>query len=282
MFGPQGPKLVEQVCRVVATLRSLTPPFTAPLRDSPAGATHWGFPLAPTCSATDRRGHRAPRRDPAQDSAAAASWLSRTLLADSGEDCRDRRTDLCRPVVKRVCVFCGAQPGNNPAYRAAAARFGALLARRGLALVYGAGRTGLMGALVEAALERGAVATGVVPRSLDTSEQVHAALPKLHVVPDLGARKALMLASADAFVALPGGYGTFDELLETVSQAQLGLHRKPTGVLNVAGYFDGLVRQFDRAVREGFITAADRDLLVVTDDAERLLDELAARAAGRR
>jgi uncharacterized protein (TIGR00730 family) len=181
--------------------------------------------------------------------------------------------------VKRICVFCGAQAGNSPAYREAATRFGALLARRGLALVYGAGRTGLMGALVEAALQNGAEATGVVPKSLDSAEQVHAALPNLHVVPDLGARKALMLECADAFVALPGGYGTIDELLESASQAQLGLHHKPTGLLNVAGYFDGLVRQLDHAVREGFITPADRNLLVVTEHAEGLLDELAARAA---
>jgi len=176
--------------------------------------------------------------------------------------------------VSSICVFCAASVGRHSAYRAAATVLGSLLGERGHALVYGAGRTGLMGALAEAALAAGARVTGVVPESLNTPELVHQALSRLEVVPDLHVRKARMVALSDAFVSLPGGYGTLDELLDAVAHAQLRFHDKPVGVLNVDGYFDSLLEQLRRSVSDGFLTAGQLDLLEVAGAPAALLDRV--------
>ncbi len=173
-----------------------------------------------------------------------------------------------------ICVFCGASSGHSGSYRSAAAELGAALARRGFGLVYGAGRTGLMGAVAEAALAGGAAVTGIVPRALHTPELVHPALSRLEVVPNLHVRKARMVELSDAFVALPGGYGTLDELLEAVTHAQLGFHHKPVGVLNVDGYFDALLAQLQRCVSDGFLPTEQLGLLDIASDPNALLDQI--------
>jgi uncharacterized protein (TIGR00730 family) len=179
--------------------------------------------------------------------------------------------------VNNVCVFCGACVGGPAVYAEAGRRLGALLAGRGLGLVYGAGHVGLMGVLADAALAAGGRVVGVIPQDLVDRELAHTALTELIVVDTMHQRKALMAERSDAFVALPGGYGTLDETFEILTWAQLGLHSKPVGLLNVAGYFDGLLAWLDHAGREGFLRAKHRDLLLVDDEAERLLDRLAAR-----
>jgi uncharacterized protein (TIGR00730 family) len=176
--------------------------------------------------------------------------------------------------VSAICVFCGASAGLSGNYRAAAADLGTVVAERGFDMVYGAGRTGLMGVVAEAALAGGAQVTGIVPRSLNTPELVHQALSRLEVVPDLYLRKARMVELSDAFVALPGGYGTLDELLEAITLAQLGFHQKPVGALNVNGYFDALLAQLQRSVADGFLPAEQLDLLSVASDPRTLLDQI--------
>jgi uncharacterized protein (TIGR00730 family) len=183
--------------------------------------------------------------------------------------------------MRRICVFCGANSGTRSEYAAAAQQLGALLAQRGLELVYGAGRTGLMGVLAEATLAAGGKVIGVVPEALNTQQLVHPALSRLKVVADLARRKALMADLSDGFIALPGGLGTLDELLEATTAAQLGFHQKPVGALNLAGFFDSLCRQLGRAVSEGFLPAPHRHLLVVETDPATLLDRFGAGAAPR-
>jgi uncharacterized protein (TIGR00730 family) len=179
--------------------------------------------------------------------------------------------------VKNVCVFCGSR-GGGPIYADAARSLGALLAGRGLALVYGAGHVGLMGVLADAVLAAGGRVVGVIPQGLVDRELAHTGLTELIVVDTMHQRKAVMAERSDAFLALPGGYGTLDETFEILTWAQLGLHAKPVGLLNVAGYFDGLLSWLDHALREGFVKPAHRELLAVDDDAGRLLDRLAAGA----
>ncbi len=140
--------------------------------------------------------------------------------------------------MRRVCVFCGSQTGDHPIYADAARQMGKLLAQRHLGLVYGGGNVGLMGVLADAALQAGGEVIGVIPGGLAERELAHAGLTELHVVPSMHARKVLMAEKADVFVALPGGYGTADELFEILTWRQLGLHAKPIGLLNVAGFFD--------------------------------------------
>jgi len=178
--------------------------------------------------------------------------------------------------MKRVCVFCGSNDGVDPAYREAAAELGTLLAARKMGLVFGGGSVGLMGAIADAALEAGTEVIGVIPRPLATKELLHPRVPDMRCVDDMHQRKALMAELADAFVALPGGYGTFEELFEVITWAQLGFHRKNIGLLNVAGYFDPLVRLIDHAVDRGFIKADHRRLIVVARQPDELLDQLAA------
>ena len=176
--------------------------------------------------------------------------------------------------LRRVCVFCGSAAGSRPAYRRAAARLGAELARRELGLVYGGGSIGLMGVVADAALAAGGEVVGVIPRSLARKEIAHAGLTRLQVVPSMHARKAMMADLADAFVAMPGGMGTLEELTEVLTWAQLGLHAKPCALLDVAGYWRPLVRLLDHAVEERFLRPEHRRLLLVERGPERLLDRL--------
>ena len=176
--------------------------------------------------------------------------------------------------VRRVCVFCGSAAGAMPAYRRAAARLGEALARRGLGLVYGGGSIGLMGVVADAALAAGGEVVGVIPRRLARKEIAHAGLTRLRVVPSMHARKAMMADLADAFVAMPGGLGTLEELTEVLTWAQLGLHAKPCALLDVAGYWRPLIRLLDHAVEERFLRPEHRRLLLVERSPERLLDRL--------
>jgi uncharacterized protein (TIGR00730 family) len=178
-------------------------------------------------------------------------------------------------VLKRICVFCGSQTGVAPAYRAAATELGTAMVRRGLGAVYGGGSVGLMGVLADRVLEAGGEIIGVIPEALATKELLHPRVTDMRRVGDMHQRKALMAELADAFIALPGGYGTLEELFEMVTWAQLGFHRKNIGLLNVAGYFDPLVELIDHAIREGFITPSHRELMVVEHEPDRLLDRLA-------
>ena len=163
--------------------------------------------------------------------------------------------------MRRLCVFCGSSTGYRPEYRAAARRFGEALAERGVALVFGAGHIGLMGVLADAVLERGGQAIGIIPQALVDKELAHRTLTELHVVETMHQRKALMADLADGFVALPGGFGTADELFEILTWAQLGLHNKPIGLLNTAGFFDPLLSWLDRCVAEGFLRPEHRDFV---------------------
>jgi uncharacterized protein (TIGR00730 family) len=178
-----------------------------------------------------------------------------------------------------LCVFCGSSPGRSPGYAAAARRLGSRLAGDGVTLVYGGGGVGLMGALADAVLDSGGQVTGVIPQALAQRELAHARVRDMRVVPDMHSRKALMADLADAFLALPGGFGTLDELLEVITWAQLGLHTKPIGLLDLDGYFAPLLRLIDHAVVEGFVAPDDRRLVLVDGDADRLVDALAHAAA---
>jgi uncharacterized protein (TIGR00730 family) len=178
--------------------------------------------------------------------------------------------------VNRLCVFCGSSEGRDPRYREAARLVGRALAERGLVLVYGGGGIGLMRVVADAVLDQGGVVIGVIPHGLAAREVAHRGVTEMRVVPSMHARKALMADLADAFLVLPGGFGTFEELFESITWAQLGIHRKPLALLNVAGYFDHLVAFVDHAVAEGFVPAAGRRLMLVGESAEALLDQLAA------
>jgi uncharacterized protein (TIGR00730 family) len=180
--------------------------------------------------------------------------------------------------MKRVCVFCGSMPGHDPAYAEAARALGELLAARDLGLVYGGARVGLMGAVADAALAAGGEVLGVIPRGLVRRELAHVALTDLEVVDTLGERKARMVERSDAFVALPGGFGTLDELFEVVTWSQLGLHGKPAGLLDVGGYWQGLVAWIETAVAAGFVPAQHAGMILRDNDAGRLLDALARQA----
>lgn len=178
--------------------------------------------------------------------------------------------------IESVCVFCASSVGARPEYAAAARTFGQTLAARGVGLVFGGGCVGLMGVLADATLEAGGRAIGVIPRALVEREIAHRGLTTLHVVDSMHERKQLMADRADAFVLLPGGFGSWDEFCEVVTWAQLGIHRKPLGVLDVDGYYQPLFAMMDRAVTEGFVSAVQRDRIVVDSDASRLLERLGA------
>ena len=173
--------------------------------------------------------------------------------------------------MKRICVFCGSSPGAKPEYVLAARQVGALLAQRKIGLVFGGGRVGMMGQLAKAALENGAEVIGVIPSELHEKRVAFPGLADLRVVGSMHERKALMAELADAFMALPGGLGTLDELFEIVTWAQLGMHRKPCGLLNVAGYFTPLLAFLDRVVSEGFLDAAHRSMILTSENPEDLL-----------
>ena len=174
--------------------------------------------------------------------------------------------------LRRICVFCGSSPGNDPAYAELAHAVGEGLARRGIGLVYGGGRVGLMGVVADAALAEGGEVIGVIPRAMVDRELAHSGATELRIVTTLHERKAVMAELSDAFIALPGGLGTLEELAEVVSWAQLELHAKPIGLLNVDGYYDHLIAMIDHMVSEGFLKPAYREMVLVDDDLERLLD----------
>ena len=176
----------------------------------------------------------------------------------------------------RLCVFCGSSSGAGPAYADAARALGTALVRRGLGLVYGGGSIGLMGVIADAVLGAGGEAIGVIPRGLYSAEIAHAGLTELRVVSGMHERKAVMASLAGAFVALPGGLGTFEEVLEMLTWLQLGIHRKPVALLDVDGYWRGLRTLLDDAVAAGFVEAARADLLLVETDVETLLDRVRA------
>jgi uncharacterized protein (TIGR00730 family) len=183
--------------------------------------------------------------------------------------------------VKRVCVFSGSSPGADLAYRAAATDLGHRLADRGIELVYGGASVGLMGAVADAAMEGGGHVIGVIPQALVDREVAHPEIVDLRVVDSMHERKALMAELSDAFVALPGGVGTLEELFEVYTWNQLGLHAKPLGLFNVRGYYDGLARFLDHAVAERFVTRRHRAMLLVSEDLDALLDGLDAWEAPR-
>lgn len=178
--------------------------------------------------------------------------------------------------MKRVCVFCGSSAGARPEYARTARDLAAELVRRGLGLVYGGGSVGLMGVLADAALAGGGEVIGVIPGGLDRRELAHAGLTELRRVGSMHERKAVMASLVDGFVALPGGLGTLEETLEVLTWSQLGIQRKPVGVLNVEGYFDPLLRMLSHAVREGFLGRQYLQLLLFEDRPAPLLDALAA------
>ena len=176
--------------------------------------------------------------------------------------------------LKSVCVFCGSKVGVDDRYREQAAMLGRLLADQGIRLVFGGGSVGLMGVLADAVLESGGQVTGVIPSMLATKELLHPDVSDMHRVNDMHSRKALMAELSDAFIALPGGYGTFEELLEIITWAQLGIHEKNIGLLNVAGFFDPLMRLIDHAIQEGFIKPKHRGLIIVEERPDALLERL--------
>ena len=178
--------------------------------------------------------------------------------------------------MKRVCVFCGSSTGIDPAYRSTADRLGRALGARGLGLVYGGARVGLMGAVADAALASGAEVIGVIPRALVSKEVAHAGLTDLRIVASMHERKAVMADLSHGFVALPGGWGTLEEFFEVLTWAQLGLHEKPCGLLNTSGYFDGLLAFLRHAVGEGFVRRENDRMLIVDETPERLLDAMDA------
>jgi uncharacterized protein (TIGR00730 family) len=177
--------------------------------------------------------------------------------------------------LQRVCVFTGSSPGGRVHYREAAEGFGRLLAERGIGLVYGGARVGLMGAVADATLTAGGTVIGVIPQALVDKEVAHTGLTELRVVSSMHERKATMAELSDAFVALPGGWGTLEEFFEVLTWAQLGLHRKACGLLNVAGYFDGLLAFADHAVDERFLRRENREMVLVAGEPAHLLERLA-------
>ncbi|WP_432849950.1 TIGR00730 family Rossman fold protein [Amycolatopsis sp. CA-161197] len=177
--------------------------------------------------------------------------------------------------LRRICVFCGSSMGFSPAYAEAAAEMGKLLAQRGIGLVYGGASVGTMGVVADAALAAGGEVIGVIPEALSSVEIAHAGLTELHVVPDMHQRKAKMAALSDGFLTLPGGAGTLEELFEVWTWAQLGLHSKPIGLVDVGGYYGPLVSFADHMVTEGFLGAGYRDLLLIDSDVSALLDRFA-------
>ena len=176
--------------------------------------------------------------------------------------------------MKTICVFCGSRLGNRPAYREAALAMGKAIAQQGCNLVYGGGNVGLMGLVADAVLEGGGQVVGVIPEFLSAKEVAHDRITELYVVNSMHERKALMAELSDAFITLPGGFGTLEEFCEILSWAQLGLHQKPQGLLNVEGYYTPLLELFDRTVAEGFVQPTFRHLVVSAADPESLLSKL--------
>ncbi len=192
-------------------------------------------------------------------------------------------------MARRICVFCGSSPGRRPEYAEAAVSLARCLASRGIGIVYGGGRVGLMGILADAALAAGGEVTGVIPQALVDQEAAHGGLPDLRIVGSMHERKALMADLSEAFIAMPGGFGTFEEFCEVLTWTQLGLHRKPCGLLNIEAYYDPLLALFDHAVSEEFLRAEHRRMVISDTQPDLLIDRLlrfqapvAAKWIGRR
>ncbi len=176
--------------------------------------------------------------------------------------------------MKRVCVFCGSNAGIRADYGMAAQGLATVLVRRGLGLVYGGGNVGLMGVLADSMLQAGGEVIGVIPQSLVAKEVAHRGVTELRIVDTMHQRKALMNELSDAFIALPGGFGTLDEFFEILTWSQLGIHGKPSGLLNVSGYYDSLLAMLDHAVTEGLLRPAHRELVIADTDAHSLVQRL--------
>jgi uncharacterized protein (TIGR00730 family) len=176
--------------------------------------------------------------------------------------------------VKRICVFCGSNPGRRPEYAAAARALAGVMAERGIGLVYGGGHVGLMGIVADTIMTHGGEAIGVIPQALMRREVGHHGLTELHVVASMHERKQLMADLSDGFIAMPGGYGTFEEFCEVITWSQLGIHPKPCGLLNVLGYYDALLAMFDHGVAEGFVHPAHRAMVLQETDPARLVESL--------
>ena len=176
--------------------------------------------------------------------------------------------------LKRICVFCGSSIGARPAYRQAAQHLGELLAERGIGVVFGGGCIGLMGVVADAALSKGGEVIGIIPESLVRREVGHRGVTKLHIVETMHQRKALMADLSDAFIALPGGYGTLEEFCEAVTWSQLGIQQKPCGLLNIEKYWDGLLAVLDHAVDEGFVRPENSQLVLVAQTPEWMVERL--------
>jgi uncharacterized protein (TIGR00730 family) len=180
-------------------------------------------------------------------------------------------------MLRRICIFCGSSTGLRPEYRTAAERVAVELARRKVGIVFGGGCVGLMGIVADTALAHGGHVIGVIPSAMVARELAHRGLPDLRIVASMHERKALMARLSDAFIALPGGFGTFEEFCEVVTWTQLGLHGKPCGLLNVGGFYDGLVALFDRATADGFIRRENRGIVLADSDPAALIERLVER-----
>jgi uncharacterized protein (TIGR00730 family) len=176
----------------------------------------------------------------------------------------------------RICIFCGSRPGSRPDYMEAGAAMGRELVARGKTLVYGGSSVGLMGAVADAVIAAGGESIGVVPQTLVAREVAHGALSKLHVVDTLATRKTMMIELSEAFIALPGGFGTMDEVFEVLTLGALGIEKKPVGLLDTAGYFGPLMKLVDRMIEEGFVPADQRALIVVEKTPAALIEAIDA------
>ncbi len=176
--------------------------------------------------------------------------------------------------MKSICVFCGSNPGNDPAYLEAATSAGLYLAKNDIGLVFGGGRVGLMGRIADTVMENGGRVTGIIPRDLAEKEVAHENLTELHIVGSMHQRKAMMAKLSDGFIAMPGGFGTFEEICEVITWTQLGFQDKPCGILNMNGYYDPMIRLFDKAVAEGFIREMHRELVIVGEEIESLVEAM--------
>lgn len=175
--------------------------------------------------------------------------------------------------MKSICVFCGSNSGLNPAYVQAAKNLGAEIVKQGLSLIYGGASVGLMGAIADAVLKAGGQAFGVIPQNLESKEIAHKNLTKLYVVESMHQRKQMMFDLSDAFLTLPGGLGSLEEICEVLTWAQLGLHKKPCGFLNINGFYDHLIVQFDRIVSEGMMKPENREMILVDNSITAILQK---------
>jgi len=181
--------------------------------------------------------------------------------------------------INRICVFCGTNTGSRPDYGAAARELGRILAEQGIELVYGGASVGIMGELADSVHEHGGHVTGIIPQQLMEKEAAHTGIANLIVVASMHQRKSQMADMSDGFIALPGGIGTLEGFFEILTWSQLGIHAKPSGILNVAGYFDGLTRFLDHAVKEGFLTEEHRSAIIMETDSGQLLERMQAYTA---